>query len=93
LEAGYFLSGNTSNGFQLLARIESAEYGDLHPSLAGPTRLTSYLLGNNFYRDGIFRLQVNLIYEQANRPSQLQETRFSGKEDTFEILTMVQMKF
>lgn len=93
LEAGYFLSGNTSDGFQLLGRIETAEYGDLHPSLAGPTRLTSYLLGNNFYRDGIFRLQVNLIYEQANRPSQLAGTRFSGKEDAFEILTMVQMKF
>ncbi len=93
LEVGYFLFGNTSDGLQLTGRVERAEYGDRHPSLAGPSRINSIVIGNNWYRDGIFRLQLNLIYEMADEASQLANTRFNAQDDAFEILTMLQLKF
>lgn len=93
VEGGYFLNGNTTDGLQLIGRVETAQYGNLHESLSGPEKLTSLLLGNNFYKDGIMRLQVNLIYEMADAVTPFSESRFGGKDNAFEILTMLQLKF
>lgn len=91
-ELGYFLCGNTSDGFQLIGRYESAQYnGDLI-ELYGPSALSSYILGTNWYKDGIFRLQVNLVYEKANDNSLL-ANRLENKDSEFELLTMLQLKF
>ena len=91
-EIGYFFFGNYSDGLQVIDRFETARYDDSHSSLVGPTSLNSYLIGPNIYFDGIFRLQINLIYEKTNSPSQLMN-RFQGKESDLQLLTMIQMKF
>ncbi len=91
-EIGYFLTGNYSNGFQLIGRYETARYGDIHSSLKGATEMNSFLFGPNIYLDGIFRLQINLIYEKADSPS-LIAGRFEGKDNELQLLTMLQIKF
>ena len=92
-EAGYFLFGNKTDGLQLLGRLETAQYRQTHFSLEGPSKMYSFILGNNWYKDDIFRLQINLIYELADKNSALQNTRFTGRDSAFEILTMLQLKF
>lgn len=91
-EIGYFISGSYSHGLQLIGRYETASYDYIHQSLNGPTVMNSFVLGPNIYLDGIFRLQINLIYEKADSPS-LITGRFEGKEDDLQLLTMLQIKF
>ena len=91
-ELGYFISGNNNNGLQLIGRFETAQYDNVHSSLIGTTSLNSYLFGPNIYLDGIFRLQLNVIYEKANSPSVLRG-RFDGKYNDLVFLTMLQIKF
>lgn len=91
-EIGYFLTGNYSHGLQLIGRYETARYGDIHSSLNGTTQMNSFIFGPNIYLDGIFRLQINLIYEKADTPS-LISGRFENKDDDLQLLTMLQIKF
>lgn len=91
-EIGYFISGSYSHGLQLIGRYETASYDNIHQSLNGPTVMNSFVLRPNIYLDGIFRLQINLIYEKADSPS-LITGRFEGKEDDLQLLTMLQIKF
>lgn len=91
-EIGYFLTGNYSHGLQLIGRFETARYGDIHSSLNGTTEMNSFIFGPNIYLDGIFRLQINLIYEKADSPS-LIAGRFEGKDNELQLLTMLQIKF
>lgn len=91
-EIGYFLTGNYSHGLQLIGRFETARYGDIHSSLNGTTEMNSFIFGPNIYVDGIFRLQINLIYEKADSPS-LIAGRFEGKDNDLQLLTMLQIKF
>lgn len=91
-EIGYFLIGNYSHGLQLIGRFETARYGDIHSSLNGSTEMNSFLFGPNIYLDGIFRLQINLIYEKVDTPS-LISGRFENKDDDLQLLTMLQIKF
>lgn len=92
-EVGWFLYGDYRDGLQLIGRVETARYGDTVTGFAGPTRLVSYLVGNDWYRDGVFRLQVNLIYESADAPSPLADSRFTGHDDSIGFLSMLQLKF
>ncbi len=92
VELGYFLRGNKTNGVQLIGRFENAQYNGKLYELYGPNSLSSYIIGTNWYRDAIFRLQVNLVYEDANQNSLL-TNRFEGKNSEFELLTMLQLKF
>lgn len=91
-EIGYFISGNYVHGLQLIGRYETARYDNVHQSLNGPTVMNSFIFGPNIYLDGIFRLQINLIYENTNTPSQL-AGRFQGKDNDLQLLTMLQIKF
>jgi phosphate-selective porin len=92
VELGYFVNGNSNDGLQLIGRYENAQYnGDLL-AVYGPSLLNSYILGTNWYMDSIFRLQVNLIYEQANNISVL-VNRLENKNNEMELLTMLQLKF
>lgn len=92
LELGYFLSGNTSNGIQLVGRYETSQYAEYATQIAGPTNLNTFLIGTNFYKDGIFRLQVDLVYDKANENSGL-TGRLYGKDSALQLLTMLQIKF
>lgn len=91
-ELGYFIMGNYSHGLQIIGRFETARYEEIHNSLNGTNFINSFIFGPNFYLDGIFRLQVNLIYEKANSQSQL-AGRFQGKDNDLQLLTMLQIKF
>lgn len=90
---GYFINGNRYNGFQLIARYERAAY--LEPALTagGPDVLHSFLLGYNWYKAGIFRLQTNIIYELANEESTLPDARLSRQKNALLVLTELQIKF
>lgn len=92
-ELGYFINGNTINGLQLVSRYEHAQYFQPVSGFSGSKTLRTFLVGNNWYMDGVFRLQVNLIYERADHPSELSESRLFGKDDAFQISTMLQIKF
>jgi phosphate-selective porin len=91
-ELGYFLFGNTSDGLQLIGRFETARVFETYNLFTGPAQLNSYILGTNWYQNNIFRLQVNVIYESANRKSLL-DGRYSGKDNELLLLTMLQLKF
>jgi phosphate-selective porin len=91
-ELGYFLFGNTSDGVQLIGRFETSRFFETYNLFTGPTQLNSYILGANWYQNNIFRLQVNIIYEKADRKSLL-EGRYSGKDSDILLLTMLQLKF
>lgn len=91
-ELGYFISGNYSEGLQLIGRYETSRFDDIHLSLTGPSKLNAFLLGPNIYLDGIFRLQINIVYEKINLPSQL-KGRFENKDSNLQVLTMLQIKF
>ncbi len=93
LEAGYFVCGNNTGGVQFVGRFETARYGKTIPNFPGPTSLNSYLLGTNWYANTIFCFQLNLIYENANQKSDLPFTRLANRNDEFEILSTVQLKF
>ncbi|HUX60185.1 MAG TPA: porin, partial [Ignavibacteriaceae bacterium] len=93
LEAGYFLFGNVNDGVQLIGRFETARYGKTIQFFPGPTELNSYILGTNWYSNTIFTFQVNLIYEEANKNSVLRSTRLYNRNNEFEILSTVQLKF
>ena len=93
LETGYFLFGNKNNGVQLIGRFETARYGKTIYNFIGPTVLNSYLLGTNWYANTIFTFQLNLIYEDANRSSLIPLTRLTNRNNEFEILSTVQLKF
>ncbi len=93
LETGYFLFGNVNDGVQLIGRFETARYGKTIQFFPGPTELNSYILGTNWYSNTIFTFQVNLIYEEANKNSVLRSTRLSNRNNEFEILSTVQLKF
>lgn len=90
-ELGYFLNGNVTDGFQLIGRYENASY--LNSTVSGPDVLHSFLLGHNWYANGIFRLQTNIIYELANENSTLADVRLSGEKDAVLVMSMLQLKF
>ena len=92
LELGYFLSGNTSDGVQLVARYETSRYAEYASQVSGPTNLNTFLVGTNIYKDGIFRLQIDLVYDKANENSLL-TGRLEGKDGSLQLLTMLQIKF
>ena len=92
-ELGYFLFGNQTDGFQIVSRFEQASYIGTSDSINGPETLRSFLLGHNWYKDGIFRFQTNLIYELTDKRSQLADTRLSGKDSALLVMTMLQLKF
>ena len=92
-EIGYFLFGNKDNGVEIIGRFETARYGKTDQGFAGPTVLDSYLLGTNWYANTVFNFQLNFIYEDANRNSLLPLTRLTDKNNEFEILSTVQLKF
>ncbi len=92
-EIGYFLFGNKDNGVEIIGRFETARYGKTDQGFAGPTVLDSYLLGTNWYANTVFNFQLNLIYEDANKNSILPLTRLTNKNNEFEILSTVQLKF
>jgi hypothetical protein len=91
-ELGSFLCGNTSDGVQLIGRVETARVFKTYNLFAGPTQLNSYILGTNWYQNNIFRLQVNIIFESADKKS-LMEGRYTGKDNALLLLTMLQLKF
>jgi phosphate-selective porin len=91
-ELGYFLFGNISDGVQLIGRFETARVFNTYNLFMGPTQLNSYILGTNWYQNNIFRLQVNIIFEDADRKSLL-EGRYAGKNNALLFLTMLQLKF
>jgi hypothetical protein len=91
-ELGYFLCGNTNDGLQLIGRYESAQYNGNLLAVYGPSVLNSYILGTNWYKDSIFRLQVNIVFEKTNNNSLLLN-RFENKNSEMELLTMLQIKF
>ena len=93
LEAGYFLSGNKLDGFQLIGRLETGRYGSTFNNFSGPTVLNSFILGTNWLMDNIISLKVNLIYEKANRNSVLPASRFTNKNDEILLLTSLQFRF
>ena len=92
-EIGYFLFGDRNNGVQTIGRFETARYGKTVQGFEGPTVLNSYLLGTNWYANTVFNFQLNFIYEDANRNSLLPLTRLTDKNNEFEILSTVQLKF
>jgi len=92
-EVGYFLFGDRTEGFQLIGRYEQAAYIRVHASLRGPRFLHSFILGHNWYKDGIFRLQTNFVYDVADQTSVIPESRFEGKHNTMDVLMMLQIKF
>ncbi len=92
LELGYFLSGNTSDGVQLVGRYETSRYAEYASQISGPNNLNTFLVGTNIYKDGIFRLQIDLVYDKANKNSRL-TGRLNGKDDALQLLTMLQIKF
>jgi Phosphate-selective porin O and P len=100
LELGYFLYGNEENGLQLIGRYESARYektyvpaGRQTQLFSGPSILNSYLLGTNWLAGNVFSFQVNLIYEDANRPSVIPLSRMTGRSDETLLLTTFQLRF
>ncbi|HKI79940.1 MAG TPA: porin [Ignavibacteriaceae bacterium] len=92
-EAGYFLSGNSEHGFQLIGRFETARYSNVISNFAGPTALDSYIFGTNWFMNNIFSFQVNLIYEKANSVSLIPNSRKTGKDSEFLFLTTLQLRF
>lgn len=92
-EIGYILFGNKDNGVQTIGRFETARYGKTAQGFTGPTVLNSYLFGTNWYANTVFNFQLNLIYEGANRNSLLPSTRLTNKNNEFEILSTIQLKF
>lgn len=93
LELGYFLSGNSENGVQLIGRYETARYGNLYAGLNGPSSLNSYLLGTNWLMNNVFSFQVNLIFESADKPSASPPSRLSGKSSETLLLSTLQLRF
>ncbi len=92
-EAGFFFSGNTDNGLQIIARYELADYFKNTAGIAGPARLHSVILGSNLYMDGLFRLQTNIVYEITDTPVSNKFGRWSGKSNGLLLLMMAQVKF
>lgn len=92
-ETGYFVSGDKQHGFQLIGRYERAGYVNKIKELTGPLSIQSFLLGYNWYRHGIFRLQSNIIYELADKRSKLEQVTQTGKKDGLLIMSMLQIKF
>jgi hypothetical protein len=93
VELGYFLFGDYISGFQWINRHELASYDNVHPSLQGPQTLHSLITGFNWYRDHVFRLQLNLVYELADVESTIEEERYFGKKTGFLVLSMLQIRF
>ena len=91
-ELGYFLYGNTTDGLQLITRYERTQYEDIIAGLNGPTALHSAILGGSLYLDGLLRIQLNAIYEKANRSVVAEGSRFEGRDDALQILTTFQIK-
>lgn len=92
-ELGYFLFGNKSDGFQLIGRYERASYIDPADFVQGPGHIQSFLLGHNWYKNGIFRLQTNIIYELTDESSSLRDVRLTGKDHALLVMAMLQLKF
>lgn len=92
-EAGYFVSGNEQHGFQLTARYERAGYINSTPEIAGPENVQSFVLGYNWYRHGIFRLQSNIIYEVTNKRNGMKQAPQAVEKDDLLIISMLQIKF
>ena len=91
-EIGYFLSGDTNDGFQLIGRFEHAQYLPGQAEIPGATALSSYILGHNWYLDGLFRLQTNVIFEAADREGVVSTGRWDGVQNGLVFLIMAQVK-
>jgi phosphate-selective porin len=91
-ELGYFLSGDTHDGFQLMGRFEHAHYLTGQREILGVNALNSYILGHNWYLDGLFRLQTNVIFEAPDREGSVSSGRWDGERHGLIFLIMAQVK-
>lgn len=91
-ELGYFLSGDTREGFQLIGRFENAQYLMDQQAIPGAHVLRSYILGHNWYLDGLFRLQTNIIFEAADGEDSVSAGRWGDEKSGVIFLIMAQVK-
>lgn len=92
-ELGYFLSGDSRDGFQLIGRFETARFGNTINNFTGPANINSFILGTNWLLENIISFQVNLVYEKADSKSVIPSTRLTGKDSEVILLTTFQFRF
>ena len=93
IETGYFLSGNAKQGFQLIGRFERAQLMKTHDGFSGPKRSDSFIIGHNWYFNELLRWQTNVIYDKLDRKVVISDSRYNGRKNGYQILSMLQMKF
>ncbi|MBD3276194.1 MAG: hypothetical protein GF372_12835 [Candidatus Marinimicrobia bacterium] len=91
-ELGYFLSGDTREGFQLIGRFEHARYLTRQREIPGANAVSSFVLGHNWYLDGLFRLQTNVIFEVPDRKGSVSTGRWNAEQNGLIFLIMAQVK-
>ena len=93
VETGYFLSGNAKQGFQLIGRLERAQFLKTLDGFSGPKRSDSFIIGYNWYFNELLRWQTNVIHDRLDRKVIISDSRYNGRKDGYQILSMLQMKF